>query len=176
MFNFTTSTKGRRQLLPTDPASQAPAGPEQASVPVQSQNAGSPQGPGPAAQPPEQAGGQDPYVEQRIAEIEAQRQAFTRKNPDFDMKAEMQNPDFVSYVWGSGLTVEDAFFLVHRDELLEQARAEALEELTARRDRIPENGAGKNRPAIARKNPRDLSDKEIDAIIARARNGEKITF
>ncbi len=174
MFNFTTSTKGRRQTLPTDPASQALAGQGQEPVPARNQTAGSP--PAPAAVPPEQAGAQDPYVEQRIAEIEAQRQAFMRKNPDFDMKSEMQNPDFVNYVWGSGLTVEDAFFLVHRDELLEQARAEALEELTAHRDRIPENGAGKNRPAIAKKNPKDLSDKEIDAIITRARNGEKITF
>lgn len=81
-----------------------------------------------------------------LRRLRAQRQAFMRKNPDFDMKSEMQNPDFVNYVWGSGLTVEDAFFLVHRDELLEQARAEALEELTAHRDRIPENGAGQKPP------------------------------
>ena len=33
MFNFTTSTKGRRQTLPTDPASQALAGQGQEPVP-----------------------------------------------------------------------------------------------------------------------------------------------
>lgn len=118
----------------------------------------------------------DPYVEQRIEEIEKQRLAFSRKNPGFDMKAEMQNPDFVNYVWGKGLTVEEAYFLVHREELLEKTRAEALEELSSRKERILENGAGKNRPAIAKKNPKDLSDKEVDAIIERVRNGEKITF
>ena len=118
----------------------------------------------------------DPYVEQRVAEIEEQRVEFARKNPDFDMKAEMQNPDFIKYVWGKGLTVEEAYFLVHKEDLFEKARQNAAEELSSRRDRILENGAGKNRPAIAKKNPKDLSDKEVDAIIERVRNGEKVTF
>lgn len=125
---------------------------------------------------PAQAPGGNPEIERRVDEIEAQRLAFLRKNPDFDMKTEMQNPKFVNYVWGKNLDLEDAFFLTHREEILEQVRAEALEELTRRRERIPENGAGKNRPAIAKKNPGDLTDKEIDAIIERAKKGEKITF
>ena len=120
--------------------------------------------------------GSNPAAMQRIAEIESQRLALMRKNPDFDMKAEMQNPAFVNYVWGNNLTVEDAYFLVHREELLEQARTEAMEALLARRARIPENGIAKSRPAIAKKNPKDLSDKEIDAIIERVRNGETISF
>ncbi len=118
----------------------------------------------------------NPYVEQRIDEIEKQRLAFIRKNPDFDMKAEMQNPDFLNYVWGKGLTVEEAYFLVHKEELLEKVRLDAEAEQSQRRERILENGAGKNRPAIAKKNPKDLSDKEVDDIIERVRKGEKITF
>ena len=118
----------------------------------------------------------DMAIESKIQEIEAQRRAFMLKNPDFDMRAEMQNPDFINYVWGMGLTVEDAYFLVHKEELLEQARMEAAEMLLERRNRIRENGADKNRPAIAKKNPKDLSDKEIDSSIERAKNGEKITF
>lgn len=164
MFNFTSNTKNRQQTLPTDPAAaqtaKAPAtaaGTQNSQMPQSTQSA-------------------DPYVEQRIDEIESQRIAFQRQNPDFDMKAEMQNPDFVNYVWGKGLTVEEAYFLAHRQELLNQARSEAMEELMARRERIAENGAAKNRPAIAKKNPKDLSDKEIDAIIERVRKGEKITF
>ncbi len=122
------------------------------------------------------ANNQDAYINQRIDEIEAQRVAFLRLNPEFDMQAEMKNPDFINYVWGNGLSIEDAYFLVHREEILEEARAEAIEELTARKERIPENGAAKNRPAITKKNPKDLTDKEIEDIIERARNGEKITF
>ena len=45
-----------------------------------------------------------------------------------------------------------------------------------RRDRIQENGTGKNSPASVKKNPKDMSDKEIDEIIERVRNGEKISF
>ncbi|MBO5364901.1 MAG: hypothetical protein J6A56_05510 [Clostridia bacterium] len=118
----------------------------------------------------------DPYAKERMAEIEKQRLAFVKKNPDFDMRAEMENPDFVTYVWGRGLTVEEAYILVHREELLEKARQNAQEEKTLPRERILENGAGKNRPAIAKKNPKDLTDKEVDAIIERVRNGEKISF
>lgn len=118
----------------------------------------------------------DSRMEARIDEIEKQRLEFARKNPDFDMKKEMENPDFVKYVWGKGLTVEEAYFLVHREELLEQSRQETVNALSERRQRILENGAGKNRPAIAKKNPRDLSDKEVDEIIERVRRGEKVSF
>ena len=115
-------------------------------------------------------------MDKRNAEIEAQRQAFAAKNPDFDMQAEMKNPAFINYIWGNGLSIEDAYFLIHREEILESARNEATNALLARQTRVLENGAAKNRPAIAKKNPSNLSDKEIDAIIERANNGETITF
>ena len=115
-------------------------------------------------------------MDKRNAEIEAQRQAFAAKNPDFDMQAEMKNPAFINYIWGNGLSIEDAYFLVHREEILESARNEATNALLQRQTRVLENGAAKNRPAIAKKNPSNLSDKEIDAIIERAKNGETITF
>lgn len=118
----------------------------------------------------------DAEADKKSAEIEAQRLAFVRKNPDFDMKAEMENSAFVNYVWGNGLTVEEAYFLVHREELLKQAASEAVEAFLQKRDKIPENGTVKTVPAIAKKNPKDLSDKEVDAIIERARNGETISF
>lgn len=160
MFNL-NGTKTRQASVPTNPASYKTA--DEAKT-----------GSVPENQPP--VGGIDPKINQKIEEIEAQRRAFAAKNPGFDMRAELKNPDFVNYVWGKGLSVEDAFFLVHKDEILEQARSEAAEMLLERRNRIRENGAEKNRPAIAKKNPGDLSDKEIDSIIERAKNGEKITF
>lgn len=118
----------------------------------------------------------NPAVAARLSEIETQRQAMLQKNPDFDMKAEMQNQNFINYVWGSNLSVEDAYYLVHREELLEQARLDGMQMALKRSNRVPENGTLKSRPAIAKKSPKDLSDKEVDAIIARAKNGETITF
>lgn len=115
-------------------------------------------------------------AQRKMAEIYAQAEAYAKENPDFDIKAESKNEDFVSYICRNGLSVEDAYFLVHREELLEKARTEAIEEHSARAGRIRENGTSKNRPAIVSKNPNDLTDKEIDDIIRRARNGERITF
>lgn len=119
---------------------------------------------------------QENYINSQIEAIEAQRIEFMKKNPEFDMKAEMQNPQFVMYVWKNKLSVEDAYFLVHRDEIIENTVANTIANINARRDRISENGAGKNSPAVVKKNPKEMSDSEIDAVIERVRNGEKITF
>lgn len=108
-------------------------------------------------------------IDRRIAEIEEQRIAFSRQNPDFDMKKEMENPTFVNYVWGNNLSVEDAYYLTHRNDTVAKAAP-------IRKPRITENGASKNRPAITRKNPAELSDAEIDSIIQRVKNGEHISF
>ena len=118
----------------------------------------------------------DDFINARVDEIEKQRVEFLRKNPDFDIRSEMENPDFVNYVWKMGLSVEDAYFLAHRDEIIEQAVKNAIGKMSARRNRITENGAGKISPAVVKKNPKDLSDKEVDSIIDRVRNGEKISF
>lgn len=118
----------------------------------------------------------NPEMEARIDEIEKQRLEFSRKNPDFDMKKEMENPDFINYVWVKGLTVEEGYFLVHREEILEQSARDSQKNREERRSRMVENGAGKNHPAIAKKNPKDLSDKEVDDIIERVRRGEKVSF
>lgn len=119
---------------------------------------------------------QQAFIRARAEELENQRRDFMRKRPDFDLETEMQNPEFAKYVLGMGLSIEDAFYLVHKDEIIQEEIQAALNRLAARRERISENGAGKNSPAVVKKNPKDMSDKEIDAIIERVRNGEKISF
>ncbi len=119
---------------------------------------------------------QEEFTKKRIAEIEEQRKAFLKKMPDFDMKAELNNEDFVNYLWKNGLSVEDAYLLVHRDEIIEKAAQETANRVLERRNRIPENGAGKATPASVKPNPKDMSDKEIADIIERVRSGEKISF
>ncbi len=119
---------------------------------------------------------EEAYANARIKELESQLQEFAKQNPDFDMTAEMDNPQFVKYVWRNGLTIEEAYFLAHRDEILQEAVSESYTRMANRRDRIAENGAGKNSPASVKKNPKEMSDEEVDAIIERVRNGEKISF
>ena len=133
----------------------------------------------PTAMPASESGvaaTQEDYVNNRVAEIEAQRREFMAKKPDFDMQAELQNPDFAKYLMKNGLSVEDAYFLAHRDEIIETAVKNAFSRFSARQNRITENGIGKNSAAVVKKNPKDMSDKEIDSIIERVNNGEKISF
>lgn len=56
------------------------------------------------------------YINKRTSEIDAQVKEFSEKNPNFDMRREMQNPKFCNYVWGNGLSIEDAYYLCHREE------------------------------------------------------------
>lgn len=118
----------------------------------------------------------DAAINSGIEKIEAQRRELERKIPNFDMKKEMENPSFVNYVFKNGISVEDAYFLVHRDEIIAAEVQAVLHRLSERRGRIAENGAGKNSPAAVKKNPKDMTDKEIDSIIERVQNGEKISF
>lgn len=118
----------------------------------------------------------DDNVAARVNEIEEQRKAFMSQNPDFDIRIEMENPDFKKYLIINGLSVEEAYFLAHREEIMENYAGNSMSKAALRRNRIYENGAGKNSPAVVRKNPKDLSDKEIDSIIERVNNGEKISF
>ena len=68
------------------------------------------------------------------------------KFPGFDLRAELQNPAFVRMTQpGSGLSVEDAYYAIHRAEI-ERARAEQYREQTAKavaanRNRPNEGGA-----------------------------------
>lgn len=119
---------------------------------------------------------QNEFMEKRAIEIEEQRKEFLKKKPDFDMKAELENEVFLEYLVKHGLSVEDAYFLAHREELIEEAAFEYVERIMERKNRIPENGAGKNSPVSVKPNPKDFSDKEIDEIIEKVRNGEKISF
>lgn len=161
MFNFNSVGKQRQAMPKSNPMQSA----ERTEYPGAPENTAS-----------AQRRNVTPEQERRLAEIKAQAAAFAAKYPGFNMRDEINNPKFIDYIWDNNLSVEDAFFLTHREDIMDQVRAEAIEEFNARSNRIPENGAGKNRPAIASKNPKDLSDEEIDDIIERAKNGERITF
>lgn len=109
------------------------------------------------------------YISRRNEEIDAQVAEFSRKNPNFDIRRELNNPDFCTYVWGNGLSVEDAYYLVHRND--RQANSAVPER------RIAENGTARpGGSGMLKKNPSELSDEEIDDIVRRVRKGEKISF
>lgn len=115
-------------------------------------------------------------IDKRVDEVMNQVNKFKQIKPDFDLDKEMQNKAFAQLLWEKGLSVEDAYLLTHKEEIFNQIRSEAMSSLTSRQERIVENGAGKSTPVIAKKNPKDLTDEEIEDIMTRVQNGEKITF
>lgn len=118
------------------------------------------------------------YINKRTSEIDAQVKEFSEKNPNFDMRREMQNPEFCNYVWGNGLSIEDAYYLCHREEQNSgDSKFRRREEKPSNERRITENGTGKaGSGAMVKKNPEELTDDELDEIVKRVRNGEKISF
>ncbi|HIV86150.1 MAG TPA: hypothetical protein H9900_05000 [Candidatus Monoglobus merdigallinarum] len=109
------------------------------------------------------------YIRERTAEIDRQVEEFSRKNPGFDIRRELRNPQFCTYVWENGLSIEDAYYLTHRREMNAFSMPEQR--------RITENGAARTGGSgMLKKNPAEMSDEEIDEIAERVRRGEKISF
>lgn len=162
MFNFNTN---KQQVLPTQTTS------------TKVMPNGNPQAANGAADAMQAApDNQDALINNKVANLEAQRRQLMLKQPDFDIEAELENDSFATYIFANGISLEDAYFLVHRDEIIDNAVKDALSRISLRRNRIVENGVGKSSPVSVKKNPKDMSDKEIDSIVERVKNGEKISF
>lgn len=117
------------------------------------------------------------YIDQRTNEIDNQVKEFSQKNPNFDMGKEMQNPQFCTYIWGNGLSVEDAYYLAHKNEADNSNQKNSNYYQSSNQRRISENGTGRQAGnGMVKKNPKDLSDDEVDDIVKRVRDGEKISF
>lgn len=119
---------------------------------------------------------QEIYQQSRARINDTMRQAmeFKKKNPDFDMNTEIHNEQFKNYIIKNNMTVEDAYYLTHRAEMEQKAMDSVVSNINARNSRITENGAGNVHPAQARINPNNLKDSDIDNILQRVANGERI--
>ena len=103
-----------------------------------------------------------------------------------DLRREMQNPDFVRLTSpGVGVPVEQAYRLVHQDEILQggmqfaakQSAENVAKSVASGQKRIAENGmTRKGANVIYRSDPKQMSKADRDEINRRAALGEKITF
>ncbi len=103
----------------------------------------------------------------RFYEIKKQADEYQKKNPSFNMAEEMQNRNFCYLVFKLGVSVEDAYFLVHKEEILKERE---------NGNRITENGAFKNQGIQTKLNPEKFSDEDVAKILDRIQDGESITF
>ena len=118
----------------------------------------------------------------------AQADALKQKLPWFDFEAEWNGDDDKSRMFRSlldnGFTMESAYKAAHSDEITQEAMQYAaqhvqqgvINNVRANGIRPAENGTSSGSAISERKSAKDLTDADIDDIIARVGRGERITF
>lgn len=115
--------------------------------------------------------------------IVAQGNELKSKYPSFDLESEMQNEQFKRFVF-TGISVEDAFTIIHRDELMSgamaytynQAQQDFANTQRANAGRPIENGISSQQAAQINDDMSKLSREQIEKIRhTAAARGEKVT-
>ena len=120
-------------------------------------------------------------MEQNIAKWSQEAQAIAQKYPGLDLEKELGNPQFFNALM-NGASVEGAYWGLYHDQLIPQAMQYTAQEterkltakIQAQGQRPTENGAGAG--VTMKSDVSQLSDKDMDDLIRRARRGEKIRF
>ena len=115
-----------------------------------------------------------------------QAETMQQKYPGFDLREELNNPEFMRMTGpGVNMPVEQAFKLIHMDELMQggmqfaaQKGAERVAQaVQSGQKRIAENGmTRKGANVIYKSDPRTMNKLDRDEINRRAARGEKISF
>ena len=122
-------------------------------------------------------------IQQHIVKLEQQGEAMKKVFPKFDLRTELQNPAFVRMTSPSvGLSVEDAYYAVHRKELQEAAMQVTAQKVAQKisndiqsgNRRPNENGTSGQAPSVTTFDYRNASREQREALKKRIRSGEKI--
>lgn len=121
---------------------------------------------------------------EHMAKMNAQAIELKQKYPDFDLRKELENPMFMRMTAPDQMfTLEDAYELIHRDEIKENIRQAALRisaqqvsnAVQSNKSRPNEGGASKsNNASVQTFNYRNATRDQREALKARIRAGEKI--
>ena len=121
--------------------------------------------------------------QQHIMKLEQQAEAMKKVFPNFDLRTELQNPNFVRMTSPNvGISVEDAYYACHRKELQTAAMQVAAQktaqkisnDIQAGSRRPSENGTSGQAPSVTTFDYRNASQEQRNALKARIRSGEKI--
>ncbi|MBR3019840.1 MAG: hypothetical protein IKH57_22665 [Clostridia bacterium] len=125
------------------------------------------------------------FLQEHVRGINAQAEEMKKELPGFDLSAEMENPAFVRMTSpGVGMSVKDAYFAVHgqeiqRDSMLyaaRQANERIAASVMAGASRPRENGLDPVGAASMGINVQTMDRKTREAFRRRIKNGEKINF
>ena len=118
-----------------------------------------------------------------IMKLEQQGEAMKKVFPNFDLRTELQNPAFVRMTSPNvGISVEDAYYAVHRKELQEAAMQVTAQKVAQKisndiqsgNRRPNENGTSGQAPSVTTFDYRNASREQREALKKRIRSGEKI--
>lgn len=126
-------------------------------------------------------------MREHFAKLVQQGEALKARFPDFDLKKELQNPEFLRMTGPDvGVPVEAAYFAIHHNEMMPQAIAYGIQkgvkqvsQTIQAAGRRPAEGAMRGSAAAAAPvtvDPRSLTRKQRDEMVRQARLGRKVTF
>jgi len=104
--------------------------------------------------------------------------------PSFDLKTELKNQRFAELINVPGLSLRDAYELIHRDEIMtagmqyaqQVAEQKLVNNIRANGARPVENGNSAQSASLVKSDVSQLSNADMDEINRRVARGEKITF
>ena len=112
-----------------------------------------------------------------------QAEAAKTVYPSFDLKTEMQNPQFVNLL-RSNVDVRTAYEVIHKDDIIsgamhfaaKQAEQKVTNKIIANGARPAENGNSSQSATVVKSDVSQLSKADRAEIIRRVQRGEKIRF
>ena len=130
---------------------------------------------------------QEQKIQQHFVRLEQQAEAMKKVFPNFDLRKELQNPNFARMTSPNvGISVEDAYYAVHRNEIqtaamqvTAQKTAEKISNAIQSGSRRPdESGASSQAPSVSTFDYRNASREQREALKQRIRQaaarGEKL--
>ena len=140
-----------------------------------------------ANQQREQENIQEQMRREHFSKLWQQGEEFKKRFPDFDLKTELQNPDFARIVHPSvGGSVEQAYFATHYKEMMPQAMAYGMQRaqeqmsqtIQARQNRPVEGAMRQTGQAQAqvKLNPATMTRAERARVLDMVRRGQEVSF
>ncbi len=132
----------------------------------------------------------DELLRGHIERLTRESQEFVKQFPNFNIEAELQNPRFRKLVdpaeyGGSGLSVEDAFYAVHHNDIIKsyaqnaasQATTQVANAVATNQSRPKENGLSSSTPSIIKDDPSKLTLDDFKKIQEEYhRTGVRVSF
>lgn len=121
--------------------------------------------------------------QQHIESLERQAEEMKKVFPNFDLRTELQNQAFARLTApNSPVSVEDAYYAVHRKELqtaamqvtAQKVAQKISNDIQAGSRRPDENGTSGQAPSVTTFDYRSMSPQQREALKKRIRSGEKI--